>query len=231
MSSVAEVVAQADACHQKEDIHGNYKVLEEAYQGGYQDPEILWRLGRSCYDLAQETTDKAERQKQLTRGLELVKASLASKPDSFAVHKWTGILISSMGEFISTKEKIANAFVIRDHFSKATELNPDDCTSWHCLGKWSWSVLQIGWVERQAASLLFGTPPTSTYGECEEFLLKSAKLEMNQVYNCTLLGDLYAQQKKWGDAKIWYEHALACPVVTENHKRQHEEAKSKLAKC
>lgn len=229
--STEEVVLQADNFHKKEDIQSNYKLLEETFQGGNQDPEITWRLGRSCYDMAQETTDKPEKEKQIRRGLELVKASLEAKPDNFAVHKWNGIMLGSLGDFIPTKEKIANAYTIRDHFKKATELNPEDCTSFHCMGKWCWSVLQIGWVERQAASLLFGTPPSSTYEECEEYLLKSAKLEMNQVYNNALLGDLYYQQKKWGDAKTWYQHAIDCPVVTENHKRQNAEAKTKLAKC
>lgn len=231
MSTTEDIIAKADAFHKAEDIHANFKTLEEAYASGNQDPEILWRLGRACYDQAQETTDKAEKQKHITRALELEKAAVEQLPNNFAAQKWCGIVLSATGEFIPTKEKIANAYIIRDHFLKATELNPNDCTSAHCLGKWCWSVLQIGWIERQAASLLFGTPPTSTYEECEEYLLKSAKLEMNQVYNNLLLGDLYYQQKKWADAKKWYQHAIECPVVTENQKRQHEEAKAKLAKC
>eukprot|EP00760_Papus_ankaliazontas_P028162 PhM_4_TR3562/c1_g1_i1/m.9994 len=233
--SLAEQLAAADACHGKSDIHGNVKILQEVHAaaGGQiegTDPELLWRLARSEYDLQNEATDKAEKEKHVDLGLSYAKAALDAAPDNFAAHKWFGILLGSKGNFISTKEKIANAYVIRDHFKKALELNPTDGTVMHCLGNWCHSILQIGWVERQAASLLFGTPPTSTYEECEGYLLKSAEIS-DQSFNSVMLGDVYAEQKKWADAKKWYQKAIDAPVVTESQKRTQEEAKAKLAKC
>lgn len=124
-----------------------------------------------------EVPDKEEKKKLIERGLGIAKAAIDAQPDNALCHKWYGILLGTMGDFLATKEKIANAYVVRDHFKRATELLPNDGTCQHCMGKWCWSILQIGWLERQAASLLFGTPPTSSYDECAGYLLAAAKLD------------------------------------------------------
>ena len=220
----------ADKLKEASDLQGDYKVLNDAFVAGNQHPQILWRLARACYDLAHETTEKEKRQELVDRGLTLIKKSVEEDPNNFASQKWMGILISATKEFVSTKETIANAFIIRDHFKKAVELNPKDATALHCLGKWCWSVLQISWIERQAASLLFATPPTSTYDECREYLLASHNVEPT-IHNCVSLGDLYYQEKNWTEAKKWFELAQTLPVKTERQKRESEDAKKKAASC
>lgn len=229
--SVEEIVKTSDELHGKLDVKGNYELLTKSFEGGAQHPDIMWRYGRSCYDVAQESTDKNERHELIKKALELVKAAVAAQPDNFAAHKWHGIVLSSYGDFIPTKEKIANAYVIRDEFKRATELNPGDSTALHCLGKWCYGVMQISWIERQAASLLFGTPPTSTYEESEKYFMASHKIAPAEAYNLLALGDVNYQQKKYPQAKQWYELAAGCPVVTENSKRMQKEALAKAAKC
>mmetsp|Transcript_28817 Transcript_28817/g.33272 ORF Transcript_28817/g.33272 Transcript_28817/m.33272 type:complete len:230 (-) Transcript_28817:63-752(-) len=224
------ICAEADRLQAAHNYVDEKAVLFGAIDNGNAHPQILWRAGRICYDLAGESTDKGHREELIRKGFDFVKKSVDEDPNNFASQKWVGILYGSLGEFIPTKEKIANAFTIRDHFLKAIELNPNDATTQHCMGKWCWSILQIGWVERQAASLLFGTPPTSTYDECRGFLLASDNIEPT-IHNCLALGDLYYQEKNYAEAKKWFEKALTLPAVTENHKRQHKEAASKRDSC
>ena len=228
---VATLCLDADKLHGDHNVHSTFKLLNDSFLAGQQHPEVLFRLGRALFDLSGETTDKAEKQSLLERGLSICKVCLDADPNNFAGHKWYGILLGSTGEFLATKIKIANAFIVRDHFKKAVELCPMDATIQHCLGKWCWNVLQITWLERQAAALLFATPPTSTYEECEMYLLASAKLNEDQVHNSLLLGDLYFQQKQWDNAKKWFEQAASCPVRTEGQKRQREQALAKIQKC
>lgn len=230
MSSWEAVVAEADKVQAGCDYATVKTLLFTAIDGGDKHPELLWRAARNCYDLCQESTDKAVREELIKKGFDLVTAAAEADRNSFAAQKWMGIILGSLGEFVATKEKIANAYIIRDHFLKAIELNPNDATIQHCMGKWCWSILQIGWLERQAASLLFGTPPTSTYDECRGYFLASDKIEPT-IHNCNALGDLYYQEKNWAEAKKWFEKALTIPAVSENHKRQHEEATKKRDSC
>lgn len=207
-------------------IKGCHEILLKTYEGGNHDPQITWRLARSYYEMSQETTDTAVRGPLLRTALELVQQSVQDDPNNFASHKWLGILISA--QYVGTKEKIENAYRIRDEFLKAIELNPHDATSLHAMGNWCWSVMQVGWFERKAAALLFATPPSSTYEECLKYLLASAE-EGDTIHNAMLTGDVYAKQGKNAEAKKWYEKACGMPALTELQKRQQGEASQKLA--
>ena len=222
------IAKDADAFKDKDDVVSNYTILEKAFQQGERHPELLWRLGRACYDMAEETTDADKRKRHFERGLDLSRESLVQNPNNFAAQKWTGVLLGSYGDFIPTKQKIANAYTIRDHFAKAVELNPKDSTSHYCLAKWCWSMIQISWIERQAANILFGAPPKCTLDEAKESLLKSTSID-DTVYADTLLGDVFKEEKQWAEAKRWYAKAAACPAVTEAQKRQRAEALKKAA--
>lgn len=133
---------------------------------------ILWRKARACYDMADTKPDDKKWKEQWYRdGLGFAKAALdnsASNP-SYGAHKWYSILLSAVGDFSSTKEKIQNSFEIKNHALKALELKPKDPTTLHLIGRWCYSVAGIGWMERKIAAAAFGTPPESSYAEAVEY--------------------------------------------------------------
>ncbi|KAK7197947.1 Tetratricopeptide repeat [Novymonas esmeraldas] len=227
MSDWQAIATESEAVLAKPDIKGCHDILLKAYEGGNHHPEILWRLARSYYEVANESADADVRAPYLKEGMELCKRSVEADQNNFASHKWLGILISE--QKVSTKEKIANAYVIRDHFKRAVELNPNDATSLHCMGNWCFKILQIGWLERKAAALVLGEPPSSTYEECLGYLLRSAEAG-NTIHNSTMIGDAYAQQSKYDEARKWYQTAIDMPANTELQKRNHDAAVAKLKK-
>lgn len=48
---------------------------------------------------------------------------------------------------------------------KAIECDSGDSTSMHLLGQWCYSVVSVPWYQRKVATVLFATPPQSTYEE------------------------------------------------------------------
>ncbi|CCW64730.1 unnamed protein product [Phytomonas sp. EM1] len=222
------VAERADAVLASPSIEGCHTILTDAYENGMQHPEILWRLGRSYYEMAEESSDKKISASYLEKGLALCQQSVAEDPNNFAAHKWLGILLSAQD--VGNKKKIENAYIIRDHFMKALELNPKDANSLHCMGKWCWSVLKVSWVEQKAAKLLFGAPPKSSVEECLKYLLASAEMG-NTIHNAVLIGDVYYYDKKKAEAKIWYQKAIEMPITNKFQKNLHDAAVSKLAKC
>ena len=52
----------------------------------------------------------------------------------------------------TTKEKIQNAFKIKEHALKSTRLNPAGATAHHVLGEWAFGVASISFVERRVAA-------------------------------------------------------------------------------
>ncbi|ESL08452.1 hypothetical protein TRSC58_03845 [Trypanosoma rangeli SC58] len=230
MSSWEQVVQEADQATKAKDITAAHKILHNAIEGGLHHPQISWRYARSLYEMGEETTDKKVRQTYFKKGLEWGKKAVEEDSNTAAAHKWFSILLSAQNEFVGSREKVANAYIIRDHFLKALELDKDDATAQHCMGMWCWNVLRIGWVERQAATLLFGAPPTSTPEECLKYLLAADALEPT-IRNCLAIGDAYLYQNQKVEAKVWFQKAIDLPATTQANRRQQENAKKKLASC
>ena len=54
---------------------------------------------------------------------------------------------------------------------RAIECDAKDATSMHLLGQWCYSVVSIPWYQRQVATVLFATPPHSTYEEVYKYII------------------------------------------------------------
>ena len=58
--------AEADTMKEQAQLKPEHEMLMNAHAAGVQHPEVLWRLARSCYDVAQEIpTTEAEARKTL----------------------------------------------------------------------------------------------------------------------------------------------------------------------
>jgi len=197
--------------------------------------ELRWRAGRAHFDLADLKEDKEWRATNLNKGLEIVTAVLKDAPENWAVNKWYAILLSAVGDLIGTKEKLQNAYKIKEHAVKAATLKPDDSTTQHLLGRWCFSVANIGFIERKLASALFATPPESSFQEALGYFLKCQELcdAVNQtnLRNLVFLGDTYVAMKDKAKAKPWYERAASYAPKTELDKTLVADAAKKAKNC
>ena len=110
--------------------------LKKAYEESPNDIEIVWRLSRAAYDCAEKIGISFEKKKELTYfAYEIIQKALIIGEANFAVHKWYGIILSSIGDFEGTKARIGNSYKVKEHWEKAVELNPNDATSHHLLGR------------------------------------------------------------------------------------------------
>lgn len=225
-----ELITQADELQLQGKVSDMYTLLSKALSDHSENVNIMWRYSRSCYEYAEEKEDKAWKEEYFKKGLEEAKKAVELCPADGKAQKWTGILLSKVGDFISTKEKIGNAFIIKEHFQKAADADPADATVQHCLGAWCWNIAGIGWMERKAASLLFGTPPESTYEEAEGFYLKASEIDANFLDNAFALGELYAAMKRWEDAKKWYTTCANMKTKNDKEQRLAAEAKTRAGK-
>lgn len=55
-------------------------------------------------------------------------------------HKWFAVTVGSRGEFLSTREKIEDGSLFKEHVDKAVALQPDDPSLHHLLGRFSYEV-------------------------------------------------------------------------------------------
>ncbi|ETO68614.1 hypothetical protein F444_14546 [Phytophthora nicotianae P1976] len=188
--------------------------------------EMLWRLARACNYLVEEKSNPDEKKALAFEGLADAEKAYALNKDSAASNKWMAIMTSTVGNFRDIKEKIAGAYVIRDHIQRAIELDPSDATSHNILGQWCLAFADMTWIEKRAAAALFGTPPTATYEEAVEHFQAAENISPGfWKENVFLLAQTYLKMKRTKEAANWVLKAKAVPVKT----REDEEVEREIA--
>lgn len=163
-AKVEDILEQADYLYESGETEKLYQLLTQYKES--EDAELLWRLARASRDVAQLSGTSEEEKKLLVYGaLEYARRALDKNQSSSAAHKWYAICISDVGDYEGIKAKIANAYIIKEHFEKAIALNPKDATSIHLMGIWCYTFAEMPWYQRRIAKMLFATPPSSTYEE------------------------------------------------------------------
>ncbi|KAF0733552.1 hypothetical protein Ae201684_009786 [Aphanomyces euteiches] len=207
------------------------KFIHRAVDDAPQDVELLWRLARAAYDVASLSTTLPDEKKTLTYyARDTIAKALDLDDNNFAVHKWFGIILSSVGDFEGSKATIANSYIVRDHWLRAIELNPSDSTSHHLLGRWALTIADISWLERQVAAAIFGSPPTATYAQALDHFLQADAISPGfWKKNTLMIAQTYLKMRDKAKAKEWVEKALTISSSTEEDNQVHKEALALLA--
>ncbi|XP_048794674.1 regulator of microtubule dynamics protein 1 [Lagopus muta] len=221
---VAEVIEQADYLYGSGETEKLYRLLVQHKNS--EDAELLWRLARASRDLAQLSITSAEEKRQLAYdSLEYAKRALEKNEANSAAHKWYAICLSDVGDYEGIKVKIGNAFIIKEHFERAFELNPKDATSVHLIGVWCYSFAELPWYQRKIAAMLFATPPTSTYEEALRYFHMAEEADPSfYSKNLLYLGKTYLKLNNKKMALLWLSKAKDYPAHTEEDKQVQKEA-------
>jgi len=219
-SAEQATIAKADALFTKDPApyEEEYQVLSQGQKDFPNDPEIAWRLCRSYYHMATEvhSADAVEKKKWLEDGLEVAKKTKEKFPEHFGGYKWSALLLGTLGDLLATKEKIANSFTIKDNLLQAEKLAPKDATTKVALAKWCYAVASIGFLERNLASVLFATPPTSSFEEALGYLKAAREVidsdkvlwKATQPQALLMTGMSYEGLGNKEEAKKWFQQVL-----------------------
>uniref|UniRef100_A0A1D5RC37 Regulator of microtubule dynamics protein 1 n=2 Tax=Macaca TaxID=9539 RepID=A0A1D5RC37_MACMU len=221
---VEEILEQADYLYESGETEKLYQLLTQYKES--EDAELLWRLARASRDVAQLSRTSEEEKKLLVyEALEYAKRALQKNESHFAAHKWYAICLSDVGDYEGIKAKIANAYIIKEHFEKAIELNPKDATSIHLMGIWCYTFAEMPWYQRRIAEMLFATPPSSTYEKALGYFHRAEQVDPNfYSKNLLLLGKTYLKLHNKKLAAFWLMKAKDYPAHTEEDKQIQTEA-------
>uniref|UniRef100_A0A2K6GUN1 Regulator of microtubule dynamics protein 1 n=1 Tax=Propithecus coquereli TaxID=379532 RepID=A0A2K6GUN1_PROCO len=223
-AKVEEILEQADYLYESGETEKLSQLLTQYKES--EDAELLWRLAWASRDVAQLSRTSEEEKKLLVyEALEYAKRALEKNESNFAAHKWYAICISDVGDYEGIKVKIANAYIIKEHFEKAIELNPKDATSIHLMGIWCYTFVEMPWYQRRIAKMLFAAPPSSTYEEALGYFHRAEQVDPNfYSKNLLLLGKTYLKLHNKKLAAFWLMKTKDYPAHTEEDKQVHTEA-------
>ncbi|XP_076448832.1 regulator of microtubule dynamics protein 1-like isoform X2 [Babylonia areolata] len=221
---------RADAMFDNQEIEELLALLREITTPQPND-EVLWRLARALNEQSKRVDDKAEKKKLIFEAHDSVKQALALNDKNFACHKWYAILMDKVAEYEGTKARISQAYVVKEHFVKASELNPKDATTLYSLGVWCFLFADMPWYQRKIAGALFASPPTSTYDEALQYFQKAEETEPGFFSkNLMMLGKTYSRMGDKKMAMVYLTRAMERPIKTPDDKEAHKEAGDLLSK-
>jgi len=194
------------------------------------DHELLWRIARAHRDRSNMVDVTAEEKKQLIfDAMEISRRALELGEDNYACHKWYGIMLSETGDYLGTKVKLNNAPAMKEHFERAAELCPSDATTHYLIGMWCYNFANLRWYERQIATAVFGTPPTSTYEEALVHFEKAEKMDPSfYSANQYMIGLMHLKLGNKCEAKQWFEKLLNFKVKKEEDDENVRKAQDEL---
>ena len=171
--------------------------------------EDKWRAARAARFLSLESEGQEERKRWVFSALELAQEAVAQQEYNWQAHKWLGIALNEVGQFEGTKTQLQNAFIIKQHWERAFELNGRrDATTAYLLGEWCFYFANMGWVTRKLASALFASPPSSSYEEALQYFLLAEELEPGfSLVNRWCIARTYRAMGNKEEFQSWLEKA------------------------
>ncbi|XP_069116108.1 regulator of microtubule dynamics protein 1-like [Argopecten irradians] len=198
------------------------------------DADFHWRLSKCTYQVAQiegSLGNDDKKKEMVYSAKDSAAKALTINEDCGNAHKWFAITVGSIGDYEGTQEKIKNGYVFKEHIERAIQINPDDPSNHHLLGRWCFGVYMLSWLERKAAAALFATPPTSTAEEALNNFLEAERLNPGKwKENMLFIAKCYIQQSNNVQAVVWLEKAVTIPVVSQDDKTSQVEVETLLAK-
>jgi tetratricopeptide (TPR) repeat protein len=188
---------------------------------------LLCKLGN------RQKTEEA-RQDYFRKAEYFSKKAIALDNKNPEAHYNYALALGRISEFASSKQKIANAKLIKTEAVTAIKLNPKHAGAYHILGRWHSSVAGFNMVEKAMINTFFGgVPEGGSYDDAIEAFKKAAQFEPNYMLHKYELALNYYERDKKDDyvyAKIWCGKILEMIPKDVDDKATQEKAKALLKK-
>ncbi len=223
------LVAEAETLRDADNYTAALAKFKEAEQLDPDNPEILWKLARAYFDIADQDETNIELQKaNIYPGFEYAQRCVEIAPNTAEGHQYYSILIGRIGEIEGTKQKIENSYAVREHTMKAIELDPDNDSNYHVMGRWHFALADLSWVERKIASVIYATPPAASFEKAVEFFSKAHEIKPDDIRHLLWLGKSYEKLGQDNNARDALQKALALPANSDADKNMQVEAQELL---
>ncbi|MBO8130584.1 MAG: tetratricopeptide repeat protein [Candidatus Marinimicrobia bacterium] len=229
--NLKEIISKADYLDDQKLYQEELKILKKAHDSYKDSPEILWRLARAHFNIADQNSDDLDLQKEnLYPGFEYAKKCIEIDKNSAGGHKYYAILIGRIGEIEGTKQKITNSYAVKEHALIAIKLDPTDDANYHLMGRWHYALSDLSWIERQIATVVYGKLPKASFEEAEFFFKKAHELAPDDPRHLLWLGKTQLKLGKKEEAKKAFEMITKIKPKSDSEKRSIKEASELLKK-
>ncbi|XP_060533117.1 regulator of microtubule dynamics protein 1-like isoform X2 [Cylas formicarius] len=194
-----------------DEVRATLQKLQQLQSEYPNHPELLYRIGKAHYRLAEKTDDKDLMRVHIDRGVDACASAVPFAPNHPEVHKWYAVLIGSRADYQSIHNKVGDAHLFKKHVDTALSLNPHDPSLHHMLGRFDYEIAGLKWYERKIAAALFGEPPRASYSEAFDKFMEAERLANTEwKENRLMLAKCKISMAEYKEAVEWLEKADLC---------------------
>ena len=213
----------------------SYAIFQKLLKSDSNNVVCLFNVSFLSCKLGYRQTTEEQKQSFYKPAEYLAKKAIVVDNNSADAHYGYALALARINEFASSKQKIANAKLIKTECDKATAINPNIGGVYHIMGRWNRTIAGFGSMERFMINSFFGgVPPGGTYEDAIKCFAKAIQLEPTYIRHQYEMAVTYYDRDKSGDivqSKTWIERALKCPVNCiddENTKKECLELQNKM---
>ena len=173
--------------------------------------DLLVRIARQYRHLMSDTSSKKEKLRLGNISLEFAGRAATLAPNNAEAQLSPAISYGKMLPYMGSKDQVNASPRIKAAVDRTLQLDPNNDTAWHMLGRWNRVLANIGAVKRVLAKALYGDLPVTTNEAAEKCLLKAIAINPNRLMHYIELGRIYAQMGRKEEARKFIEKGLAMP--------------------
>jgi len=229
--SAEELLEKGKGFEQKFNAREALPLYLEAEKLEPKNTEILVRIGRKYRYLMTDAPAKEEKLRLGNLALNYSERAAAAGPTDCDAQLATAITLGKMLPYMPTKQQISATPKIKTSAERALQINPDNDTAWHILGRWNRVLAEVGTAKRYVANMLFmGKLPTGSNEEAERDMKKAMSLNPKRLMHYIELGRIYAQMGRKDEARQYINKGLAMPNTEKDDPETKERGRETLQK-
>ncbi len=158
------------------------------------------------------------------------KAIKLNEANADAHYVYAGAL-GRINENASSKQKIANAKLIKSEVDRAITLNPKLAGAYHILGRWHRTIAGFNVIEKAMINSFFGGVPSGgSYDDALKAFMMAVNIEPKYMNHQYELAETYYEMGKEVEAKLWAQKALETTPTNEDDKKAKTDCEALLKK-
>ena len=224
----ASVWQRIDDLDEAKDYDGTYALLDPLKAEYGSDVRYLWRMARHHFNESDNTTDEAVIEENIYTGFEFAEAALQTDSTDADANGYYGILIGRVGEIEGTKQKIINSFDVKKYTLRAIELDPENDSWQHVMGRWHFTLSDLSWFERTIASIVYAKPPKASFDEAGQYFVRAGELDPEDIRHFLWLGKTRLELNQDEAAREALETAIGLSAKSDSDTIMQDEAKELL---
>jgi len=220
-TEISKQLKAGDEALTRFDLDAALAAYRNAHQLVPDNYEATWKLARAFADKATLSNDRVEQKTLCIEAESLARDAVRLNPGDTKGHTFLAIAVGKLALYEGGKRKVELSKEVKTEAETALKLDQGEDLAHHVLGVWNREMVELNWMLRRFAELLYGKFPPASLDESVSHLRRAAELAPSAVAHHVELGLTLIDAQKCAEGQRELTNALTMPKtwVTDDYYR------------